>query len=115
MKTCLKLIPVLAILATACGGVIQRNGVSPNETVQSDETAQCSLSLAPHSNADAIQRAVQAVADGLVDPCAGSLAQRQLYTASLARIDQGDGADPFLVLVFWMRLLPPNEPPVQRP
>jgi hypothetical protein len=100
---------VLAMVAAACG-VKQTNSVQREEAA-----AECSLSLAPHSDAQAIQRAIQAVADGSLDPCAGGLAQRQLYRAVLARVDQSDGPDPFVVLVYRMTLLHPGQPKPQIP
>jgi hypothetical protein len=109
-----KPIVILVLFAVACGGTAQRETASATREKEA-ESVQCSLSLAPHSDAAAIQRAVQAVTDGSLDPCAGALPQRELYAAQLARIDEGDGADPFLVLVFWMRLLHPLQPSPLRP
>lgn len=112
MKTYLKLVlPVLAVVASACGDV-QRNAVQ-NNAVQQKATATCSISLAPNSSADAIQRTVQAVTDGSLDACSGALTHRELYSAELASIDESP--DGYLVLVFWMRLVHPGEPVPQRP
>jgi hypothetical protein len=99
MKTVWKLIPVLAILMTACAGGVHRDAAPREEAVQSDDTAECSVSLPLHSSSEAIHRALQAVADGSLDPCGGPLAQRELYSANLLRIDQGDRD---VVLVFRM-------------
>lgn len=107
-----KLIAVPVLFAVACGGTIQRETAPANDTAGSVE---CSLALAPHSNAAALQQAVQDVVDGSLDPCAGSLPQRELYGASLARIDEDGGMDRFLVLVFRMRLLHPLQPSPLRP
>ncbi len=107
MKSTLVL-PFLVVVATACGGAVQSNAVQRNQAA-----AQCSLQLAPHANADAIQRALQSVADGAIDPCSGALAHRELYSADLSSIEETP--DGYVVLVFWMRLLHPGEQPTQRP
>jgi hypothetical protein len=108
-----KPIVILVLFAVACGGTAQRETAATARERETD-SVQCSLSFAPHSDAAAVQRALQAVADGSLDPCAGTLPQRELYSASLARIDQDD-ADRFLVLVFWMRRLHPLQPSPLRP
>lgn len=107
MKTYLKLaLPVLVVLAAACGNV-------QPDAVQRQATATCSITLAPHSSADAIQRTVQAVVDGSFDPCSGALTQRELYAAELASTEESP--DGYLVLVFTMRLMHPGQPATQRP
>src|SRR5260370_26264028 len=93
-------LPFLVVVATACGGAVQSNAVQRNQAA-----AQCSLQLAPHANADAIQRALQSVADGAIDPCSGALAHPELYTADLSRTDETP--DGHLGLAFSMRLLHP--------
>ena len=101
--------PILIALATACGGMhtdnVKRNALSK------EADAQCSISLA-HANADAIQRAVQAASDGTLDVCAGALSRPELYEAELASIDETP--DGYATLVFWMRLVHPQNAPTYR-
>jgi hypothetical protein len=101
------LFALLLVAAAACGPDQKANLLNA-------ETAECSYRLPATTNSASIQRTLEDVDAGLIDPCAGALAQRQLYTASLVRIDQGDGADHFLVLVFQMRRRHPTDPPVLR-
>jgi len=111
VKTDLKLVlSLLAVLATACGGAVERNAV-PREAEAPART--CSIKLAPDTSADAIQRMVQQVTEGLVDPCAGALPRRDLYSAQLASTDETP--DGFIELRFWMRLLHPWNSPTERP
>ena len=107
-----KLALVLMVLAAACGGAVQRNSLSRDAVPHNDATAECSLSLG-RVNADAIQRAVHEAGDGSLDPCSGSLAQRDAYEADLARVDESP--DGYVTLVFWMRLLHPEDPRPLRP
>ena len=110
MKTAWRLIPVLTLVTTACANAVHGDATSREAVVENDDIAECSLSLPPHSNAEAIDRALQAVADGSLDPCGGALLQREQYDASFLRIDQGDLSD-----VIFFRMLHRNERLVVRP
>ena len=99
MKTCAL---ILMILAGACGASVQRN----------ESAAQCSVSLG-HASPATIARTIREASDGSLDPCSGSLAQRESYVADLAAIERDP--DGYVTLVFWMRLLNPYAQPVNRP
>jgi hypothetical protein len=105
MKTMAMIVLVLMPAAAACGG---NQGGSAVAT-------ECAMTLAPHSDAEAVQNAIDAVAAGAIDPCAGSLPHRELYRALLERIDRGDEADAFVTLVYRMQLLHPDWPSPQVP
>jgi len=110
MKTVWKLIPVLTLVTIACASAVHRDAAPREAVVDEDDSAECSLSIAPHSSAEAVRSALQAVADGSLDPCAGAMAQREQYKASFLRIDQGERND---ILVF--RMQHRGDPLVVRP
>ena len=102
MKTQWKLTALAAALLTAaCGSESSQRNV---------EAVSCSMRVA--ATTDAINAAMQQVADGTLDPCSGSLANREAYSAELSRIDSVDGSDAFVEMVFLMRLRHPTDPKV---
>ena len=102
MKSQWKLAAVAAaFLAVACG---------TESSQQNVQAVSCSMRVA--ANADAIDAALQQVADGTLDPCSGSLANPELYSAEFSRIDAVDGSDAFVEMVFLMRLRHPTDPKV---
>jgi hypothetical protein len=105
MKTNAMILLVLTFSTAACGGKQAASAVA----------AGCAMTLAAHSDAVAVQDAIDAVAAGAIDPCAGSLSHRELYRALLERIDRSDGPDAFVTLVYRMQLLHPDWPPPQVP
>ena len=98
-------IAVVTALASACGG---QDGQE-----RSDQAVECSVKVA--ANAEAIRLALQQVADGTIDPCAGALSEASRYSAELGRIDPEDGSDAYVRMVFVMRLRNPTDPRTVRP
>src|SRR3954471_12355693 len=74
MKTAWKLIPVLTLVTIACASAVHRDAAPREAVVDEDDSAECSLSIAPRSSVEAVRSALQAVADGSLDPCSGALA-----------------------------------------
>ena len=97
-------VPLLAALA-ACG----RPGSSEPAVLQ------CSVPLEANADAEAIQGVLDDVAAGRLDPCGGALADRELYDVDFARLDRGDEQDPYLLIVFNLRLRHPDQEPPARP
>ncbi len=91
----------VAFVAAACG---------TESSQQNLQAVSCSVRVA--ANDDAINAALQQVADGTLDPCSGSLANPERYSAELSRIDRVDGSDAFVEMVFLMRLRHPTDPKV---
>jgi hypothetical protein len=91
MKILSKLAVLLPLLA-ACGGATTHNDLRQSEM-------QCSLSLAANSSALQVQKTVNDVSEGLVDPCSGAVADLRSMDISLQRIDT-DPDSKELVLVF---------------
>jgi hypothetical protein len=108
MKTNAMIVLVPMLAAAACGGTQGQSAAAAANT-------ECAMTLAPHSDAEAVQNAIDAVAAGAIDPCAGSLAHRELYRALLERIDRSDEPDAFVTLVYRMQLLHPDWPMPQMP
>jgi hypothetical protein len=105
MKTSTMIVLVLMFSTAACGGKQAGSAVA----------TECAMTLAPDSDAVAVQNAIDAVAAGAIDPCAGSLSHRELYRALLERIDRSDEPDAFVTLVYRMQLLHPDWPLPQVP
>lgn len=84
------------MLAAACGTAKQK------ETT----VAECALSLPAHSDHVAIEDAIDAVANGTLDPCQGSLAHREAYRAELDHVE--DPPDASVVLIYRMEFLHPE-------
>ncbi|HEY6910677.1 MAG TPA: hypothetical protein VI356_14965 [Myxococcales bacterium] len=95
-------------LTAACGG-------THNPPAAGEAVTECAMTLAPGSDATAVQDAIDAVAAGAVDPCGGSLAHRELYRALLERIDRSNDPGSFVTLVYRMQLLHPDWPAPQVP
>ncbi|HET7787438.1 MAG TPA: hypothetical protein VFL36_15820 [Myxococcales bacterium] len=108
MKNNAMLVLVLVLAAAACGG-------TQGQPAATAADAECAMTLAPGSDAEAVQNAVDAVAAGAVDPCAGSLAHRELYRALLERIDRSDDPNAFVTIVYRMQLLHPDWPLPREP
>jgi alkylation response protein AidB-like acyl-CoA dehydrogenase len=101
----MKIRALIAIaIAAACGGAEQPR--------QAAGAAKCSMSLGRVSP-DVAEQMVLQVNDGSIDPCGGTLAQRERYRPELASVEEDDNG--FLTLVFWMRLRNPNAAPVYQP
>lgn len=109
MKTNALMFLVLT-LGAACGGTQSQPAAGEAAAI-----TECAMTLAPGSDAEAVQNAIDAVAAGAADPCAGSLAHRELYRALLERIDRSDDPGSFVTLVFRMQLLHPDWPAPQVP
>lgn len=98
-------IAAVTALAAACGG--------QDAQERNVQAVECSLKVA--NNAQAIQLALQQVADGQLDPCSGALTDAGRYSAELGRIDRTDGSDAYVSMVFMMRLRSPTDPRTVRP
>jgi len=93
-------VPVLAALAAGCG---------PESATQSQRTQQsveCSLRV-PAAD---LQRTLRQVEDGSLDPCAGALTERASYSAELERVVPLNGEDPYVLIIYQMRVRHPNDP-----
>jgi hypothetical protein len=91
-------VPALAALAAACG--------PETSSQRSLQSVECSLKVP----ANAVEMTMKQVEDGSLDPCGGALTQSGSYAAELERIEPGNGADPFVIIVYQMRLRHPNDP-----